>query len=462
MDELRFERRDGETVIVATNSGDEFALMVDDTLLAEVRSAHRAARHVKSVKPAEIQKLIRAGKSLDEITELTGADDEDIERYAAPVRAELDFILKQAQSVPVRTSTHSDSAPHQKFGEVLAERLIGLAAERVNWSSWRDPDVGWLVALEFHSRGVDHRAIWAYNHRTQVLTPRNTDAVNLSKQADPGDRLIPRLRAVDQPSDASPDSTSPTVHTPHIDPSHTEAPADAPAADAPHPSPTPRTSGSPVRSGHPVGRDEYERRRNIDDLAVTRGEQTPPDLGETQDLLEQLRRRRGEREQQGGRGEGNALFSAPGVTGSSSGTPEPAERPGNDVSAASQGTVDPKSAVSRFPTLFGGSEDNDRASTHDSDAATRSRGSDGAESVDAVFDESEWFGDGHATADQSKQRGAREESGQGGDAADWRANAAEPQHDSKPDSKKKRGRTAIPSWDDILFGTRSADEPREP
>lgn len=88
MEELRLERRDGDRVIVSNSAGNEFAITADETLLAEVRSAVRSSRGVKGVNPAEIQRLIREGKTRDEVAELTGAEDADIERYEGPVLAE--------------------------------------------------------------------------------------------------------------------------------------------------------------------------------------------------------------------------------------------------------------------------------------------------------------------------------------------------------------------------------------
>src|SRR5690606_18533601 len=107
--------------------------------------------------------------------------------------------LELAHAVTVRTDpdrSAGDDGEDQRFGEVIAERLIGLGSAEHSWRSWRDEATGWLVGLEFITRDAVHDAVWAFDHRKRVLSPLSPDATYLSKSGDVGDQLIPKLRAV--------------------------------------------------------------------------------------------------------------------------------------------------------------------------------------------------------------------------------------------------------------------------
>lgn len=291
MQELRFVRSDDGALIAANESGDHYRVVVDEALVAEVKRLSRKPSEGARVKPREIQSLVRAGKSREEIAQLTGAEPADIERFEGPVLAERQFILESAHKVPVVSRGQDAEEPQETFGEAIALRLSGLSADTHEWTAWREEERGWLIGLEFISHDVAHHALWSFEHRKGVLTPLNDDAVRLSKQGEIGDRLIPKLRAVDVPERTerfdsgafAPEELPAAVRHPAVGPVDPveEAPTEQiPAVEAPEPV-------DPAR--------EYERRQHIDQRAMTRSEEAA-DLGQTADLLDALRRRRGERE----------------------------------------------------------------------------------------------------------------------------------------------------------------------
>ncbi len=389
MDELRVVRREDQSLIVANEAGDEFRLVVDGSVLADLRHLHRQVAGGARINPREIQALVRAGKTRAEISELTGAEESDIERYEEPVLAERRFVLQNAQAVAVRTSPVEQA--EQQFGAVIAERLIGLAARRIEWTSWRDEDAGWMIGLDFESYEVSHRAVWSFEHRKGILSPLTPDAESLSRQGEVGDRLIPKLRAVDsgEPRDRFDSGAfdhekleAVLSEQPTADPEVLEdtvpgalSPATEAAMRAGHPS----TGSIPVVNVE----DEFARRREIDQRAIKTPEPELPDLGQTADLLDALRRRRGARA-------------------------EDAQNP--DDSAAEEREAPPKPVL-----LRGVSED---------------RGTGGPE---------------------TKPLPAPQTPGQ--------APAPSPDDSKSADNGKRKGRTSIPSWDDILFGTRSEEDP---
>lgn len=283
MQELKFVRTEDGSLVVTDDVGEFYKVLVDDAVLSGIRHIARGDQQSKA-SPKEIQALIRTGKSTVEVAELTGASLEDVERFAAPVLDEREFILENALRVTVVTNPADSHTHSTSFGAAMAERLDGLSAQGIAWSAWKDDIDGWLIAVDFTSREVAHHALWSFDHRKNVLTPKNADATSLSKQGEVGDRLIPKLRAVEvQENSERFDSGAfrPEVATSTIDPVHEEHHEEVELA--------PEAFDSPE--------EDLARRQHIEERAVAR-EEEPVDFGQTADLLDALRRRRGERDSQ--------------------------------------------------------------------------------------------------------------------------------------------------------------------
>lgn len=280
MQELKFVRTEDGSLVVADDVGEFYRVLVDDAVLSGIRHIARGDQHSKA-SPKEIQALIRAGKSALEVTQITGADIEDVQRFEVPVLAEREFILENALRVTVVTNPADSHTHSTSFGAAMAERLEGLTAQDVAWSAWKDEFEGWLIAVDFTSREVSHHALWSFDHRKNVLSPKNADATSLSKQGDVGDRLIPKLRAVEVPENSGRFDSG--AFRPEAEP--------APVEDEHHEQvePAPEVFDAPD--------EDLARRQHIEERAVTR-EEEPVDFGQTADLLDALRRRRGERDSQ--------------------------------------------------------------------------------------------------------------------------------------------------------------------
>ena len=399
MDELRLVRREERSLIVANDAGEEFRLVVDDAVLSEMRHLGRRERDTSRVRPREIQSLIRAGKTRSQVAQLTGLDEADIERYEEPVIAERNYVLERAHAVPVRTGSDDDG--DQRFGAVIAERLIGLGCDTSEWSSWRDPETGWMIALEFISHDVAHRAVWAFEHRKGLLSPVNPDAVNLSKQGDVGDRLIPKLRAVDA-ADASPRFDSGAFR----ESSEAESVASEDAAEA-HGGPVEPETTADLPAPLSDANAEYQRRREIDQRAI-KSEAADSDLSQTADLLDALRKRRGERDRSRNTAE------------------EPLERP-TPVHPTVQPVppappapaADPEPIPTAPRSIWGAVSGAPEATEHTTEQTELARQNEANRKPD------------------SGRKGESSEGERGG----------------------RKGRASIPSWDDILFGTRSDEDP---
>ena len=306
MEQLKVIGTEENVLVLATESGERFTLAVDEVLRGEMRRARRdRATEERGPRPSprEIQGHIRSGLSAPEVAALMGVRLEDVVKFERPVLAEREHIVGQALAVPVLLGGELEHE-HVTFGAAVRAKLAEAHASGERWTSWKEAS-GWIVKLEFTANGIDHDARWGFDPRRSTLSPQNADAIQLSRQGSLPEGLIPRLRALDVPP-AKDDSRfdSGAFGPRRVDPvSDTE--------------PVERTTGvSPA----------------VQDAAIKRAPDVPVTSTETADLLEALRRRRGQREPlPGAEPEARrtsaapvALFDAlePGYDGADASTPE--------------------------------------------------------------------------------------------------------------------------------------------
>ncbi|NQX27535.1 DUF3071 domain-containing protein [Microbacteriaceae bacterium VKM Ac-2854] len=283
MKELKVIGVESGSLVLVSEEGERFAVAIDDTLQTTLRPPlHPVQNREKRVSPREIQAQIRAGLSPDEVAELTGAPLDYIARFEGPVTAEREHIVASALAVRVYTTTDPDPLEEgTAFGDVIRERLASLGADGEQWSSWKDEEQGWIVKLLFTSDNIDHDARWSFDPKKATLAPITAEATTLSQAGEIRPTLIPRLRAV---IPAAVDERATRFDT---DSFIAAAPAavEVAATDAADTEPQPQLT-EPVR---PLS--TFQR-----PAAQQKPEERERDLANTSDLLDALRRRRGERE----------------------------------------------------------------------------------------------------------------------------------------------------------------------
>lgn len=325
MEQLKVIGTEEGVLVLATEEGDRFALPVDESLRSQLRRLERVAEP-KAVRPSprEIQAHIRSGLTTQEVAELLGVRVDDVARYEGPVLAEREHIVTQALSVPVLMGGELDPDAQPTFGTAVRVKLAEAGASGERWSSWRE-ESGWIVKLEFTAAEVDHDARWSFDPRRSSLSPQNADAVQLSRQGSLPEGLIPRLRALDHA-------------TPVKDDSRFDSAAFGPRR---LPDPAPEADAEVTKDGSAA-----------QEAAIKRAPDQVVTSAETADLLEALRRRRGQREPMPGdeqpappreqtpRGQAPvALFDAlePGYDDTSAAQPAATETVGEDDTAAADG-----------------------------------------------------------------------------------------------------------------------------
>lgn len=263
-------------LVLATESGERFALPIDDVLHREIRRATRQSEPVAqrlAASPRDIQAHIRAGLTAPEVAELLGIGVDDVIRFESPVLAEREHIIGQALAVPVLIGSEVEPDAQPTFGTAIRTKLAEVEASAERWASWK-AESGWIVKLEFTANEVEHDARWSFDPRRSALSPLNADATQLSRQGSLPDGLIPRLRAVEAERPASPYKDESRFDSGAFGPRLLPAP-DAGADDP----------AMPERSGIAV-----------QEAAMNRAPEQQTTSPETADLLEALRRRRGQRE----------------------------------------------------------------------------------------------------------------------------------------------------------------------
>jgi hypothetical protein len=262
MQDLRVIGVENGALLVASQEGTRFRIPIDEVLQSRLRQALPEPGAGRKLAPREIQAHIRSGMSAQDVSSITGVPLEYIQKFEGPVLAEREFVVSSALGVRVHTAQDTDPlAQGSTFGSVIRERLYDMGAINERWASWKEAGSGWVVKLSFTSDQIDHDARWQFDPKKLALAPLNGEAITLSQQGEAAGALIPRLRAVSSDDD----------------PNHSRFDSGAFEVDE-QPAPDARLDQSSGVRKAPAAREQ------------------PHDNNQTADLLEALRRRRGERE----------------------------------------------------------------------------------------------------------------------------------------------------------------------
>jgi hypothetical protein len=217
---------DGEHLLLSGAGGEMFQLPIDEALRAAAsRTSAKAAAAAAPVamSPRDIQTRIRNGSTAAEVAELSGIPLAKVQRYEGPVLAEREYIAQQARKVEVASPAPGQDVYRSVFGDnpaslsdMVAHRLSahGIDTSTLEWDSWRRPDGSWTVVARFEQKpgqaeiGEEPPAMWTFNPARKSLQNANRWAQQLS-ELEPLDGPVParRLSAVsDRPFDFETDA----------------------------------------------------------------------------------------------------------------------------------------------------------------------------------------------------------------------------------------------------------------
>ncbi|WP_320538031.1 septation protein SepH [Pseudarthrobacter sp. IC2-21] len=217
---------DGEHLLLSGAGGEMFQLPIDEALRAASRPSVKAATAAAPIamSPRDIQARIRSGATAADVAELSGLPLAKVERYEGPVLAEREYVAQQARKVEVASPSPGHDAYRSIFGdnpatlgEMVSHRLSahGIEPSTVEWDSWRRQDGNWTVAARFEPQragqagiGEEPPALWTFSPGRKSLQNANRWAQQLS-ELEPLDGPVParRLTAVsDRPFDFETDA----------------------------------------------------------------------------------------------------------------------------------------------------------------------------------------------------------------------------------------------------------------
>jgi hypothetical protein len=189
-----------EYLIVVSEDGERFHIPLNAALTDAVRKQVPPAITARHASPRVIQAHIRRGLTATQVADLTGEEVDYVQKYEGAVVAERAFIASQALAVGVTTRDGSDTT----FGNSVRARLRELSATENNWSAWKE-ESGWQLELTFTDGEVEHKARWTFEPRKHLLEALNEDAKVLSRHDPMPTTLIPALSAVRREPEAEPD-----------------------------------------------------------------------------------------------------------------------------------------------------------------------------------------------------------------------------------------------------------------
>jgi len=159
--------------------GTRHYLEISDDLLKAMKS--RPASLPAALTPREIQAEIRLGTSVEELVAKTGADEDQVAKYAAPILTELRHIVTLARNIRLSLAGDRFTEPTQiEFGAVMDERLAANKATDTKWFARKSVEGVWLVSVEYVLGTEAGTATWSFDPKNLFLVPENQSALLLS------------------------------------------------------------------------------------------------------------------------------------------------------------------------------------------------------------------------------------------------------------------------------------------
>lgn len=187
---------DGEHLVVTDDAGEEYRLRIDEPLRAAARRDRPRLGQLQiaidnNVRPREVQAMIRAGASADEVAARTGWDLDKIARFEGPVLAEREHVASRAQTVRMRGTNQAGSP--ETLAQRAATRLTGRGVEpsSVEWDAFRDAEGQWTVSAVFVAGGRDRTATWWFDLAGMSVVAKNDEAKWLSEADTPAAGPVP-------------------------------------------------------------------------------------------------------------------------------------------------------------------------------------------------------------------------------------------------------------------------------
>ncbi|HVV35224.1 MAG TPA: septation protein SepH [Acidimicrobiales bacterium] len=159
---------------------------------AEAESRIPRAESQLSVR--EMQQRLRTGQTIKQVARAAGVHEEWVERFAVPIQAEQQQVVRQALELTFTKARNGAST--QPLGMAawwnLLDRSVALTEDEWDkgWSAFLVRDAVWVVRFEYDARKRHNTAEWEVDLRAGTVTSRNRLATELG-YVEPGRRRRP-------------------------------------------------------------------------------------------------------------------------------------------------------------------------------------------------------------------------------------------------------------------------------
>ena len=175
---LNGKTEDGLHLSLHDNDGNEFTIRVSDTLRATVNQQRLMAVPTNlepTVSIKEIQRLLRAGQTADQIAREYDVSIEKIERFAGPILSERIYIIDQAQQIVIRKEGGRDAVT--LLGVVIS-RLAprNIDSSELSWDTWRLEDGTWTIELHYPNNTGVGIAQWSFDATLRTVISMDENA----------------------------------------------------------------------------------------------------------------------------------------------------------------------------------------------------------------------------------------------------------------------------------------------
>jgi hypothetical protein len=190
---------DGEHLLLSGADGGRFQLPVDEALRAAIRRDRPRLGQQQieidgGLRPRDVQALIRAGASAEEVASRAGWTVEKVHRYEGPILAEREHVAGLAQRARLRSRTStSNNGATPTLSARVTERLKARDVEvtDASWDSWRSEGGPWTVVLTFAAGGRQRQASWSFNLADRTVSAVDDEARWLSEEVQTAKGPIP-------------------------------------------------------------------------------------------------------------------------------------------------------------------------------------------------------------------------------------------------------------------------------
>ncbi|HET8601439.1 MAG TPA: septation protein SepH, partial [Segeticoccus sp.] len=180
---------DGQHLLLGADDGTRFRLPLSDDLRAAVRRGRPRQGHLPvevegGLRPRDVQALIRAGASAEDVADQAGWSVDKVRRYEGPILAEREHVAQLARAVRVRGRAQGGVAPtlDSRTTERLSDR--GVNPTHAYWDAHRVEHGPWTVVVTFPAGGRERQASWHFDLPDRTITPLDDEARWLSGDDD--------------------------------------------------------------------------------------------------------------------------------------------------------------------------------------------------------------------------------------------------------------------------------------